>query len=452
MLFSVISLFAAAVLLTSGTDAQQATCTSYKVRRNWDNMGPANQAKYLNAVNALKNLATVSGNTFMQSSTWPKQMVTIAGKTVEVAYNYDGFVNLHYSSVPDAHGLAQFLPWHRKFLAVYEKHLQDVSGDPSITVPYFNWAQYAAAPQSAPIFKKTDISFGHRGDSTKNFCMTTGITKNWKKVFPTANPNVAGECIKRAWDNSQATTEQILPFVDLPTMARNVDPGTFGTYNLFRRNLEGAAHALPHIYIGGFPSNVTGNVGGNGGDLYTMFSPNDPIFFSHHANIDRYWYLWQTNPTNKNAYTYNGNTVACDGTNQAACAVNNGALTNTLAYHIGDRTTAVYNTKASYFENVRVSNVIDSQKGNICVRYDPPEGPKDADIPASRVMGEAILWRDCASQTPSLPEDVIAMMRLTLADVRASETASSMWVNYHNVMENMRSDVDDDAPLCPVEI
>ena len=30
-----------------------------------------------------------------------------------------------------------------------------------------------------------------------------------------------------------------------------------------------------------------------GGDMTAMTSPNDPIFFMHHAQIDRIWAIWQ---------------------------------------------------------------------------------------------------------------------------------------------------------------
>jgi tyrosinase len=30
-----------------------------------------------------------------------------------------------------------------------------------------------------------------------------------------------------------------------------------------------------------------------GGDMVTTASPTDPIFYMHHANVDRIWYEWQ---------------------------------------------------------------------------------------------------------------------------------------------------------------
>jgi len=47
----------------------------------------------------------------------------------------------------------------------------------------------------------------------------------------------------------------------------------------FRATMEGLLHGAPHVWI-------SGHMGAFG-------SPNDPIFFSHHCNVDRIWSLWQ---------------------------------------------------------------------------------------------------------------------------------------------------------------
>jgi hypothetical protein len=60
-------------------------------------------------------------------------------------------------------------------------------------------------------------------------------------------------------------------------------------FNDFARRLEGPPHALVHNEIGG--------------DLSTMYSPNDPIFYLHHCFIDKVWADWQKrNPANARAY------------------------------------------------------------------------------------------------------------------------------------------------------
>jgi tyrosinase len=41
-----------------------------------------------------------------------------------------------------------------------------------------------------------------------------------------------------------------------------------------------------HLYVGGDTRN-------NGGTMTENTSPNDPVFFLHHANIDRIWAQWE---------------------------------------------------------------------------------------------------------------------------------------------------------------
>jgi hypothetical protein len=50
-------------------------------------------------------------------------------------------------------------------------------------------------------------------------------------------------------------------------------------YDSFRTRIETVIHPTPHVNIGG--------------DLSTMHSPNDPLFWSHHAYIDYIWVQYQ---------------------------------------------------------------------------------------------------------------------------------------------------------------
>merc|ERR1712065_95101 len=53
--------------------------------------------------------------------------------------------------------------------------------------------------------------------------------------------------------------------------------------------LEGFIHGVAHVMIGG--------------DMGRMESPNDPIFYMHHANVDRLWHVWQKlENTNEDTY------------------------------------------------------------------------------------------------------------------------------------------------------
>jgi Common central domain of tyrosinase len=84
----------------------------------------------------------------------------------------------------------------------------------------------------------------------------------------------------RSWNRSEMPTQDQLE--------SQIRPKRF---SVFQRSLELGAHAAVHIAIGG--------------TMNSPSSPTDPIFFLHHANLDRIWSEWQvknprSNPTNKN--------------------------------------------------------------------------------------------------------------------------------------------------------
>jgi len=57
------------------------------------------------------------------------------------------------------------------------------------------------------------------------------------------------------------------------------------TFYNFTLQLE-SAHGNVHVWVGGTMADI-------------LVSPADPLFWLHHANIDRLWSLWQRKPANK---------------------------------------------------------------------------------------------------------------------------------------------------------
>jgi hypothetical protein len=77
----------------------------------------------------------------------------------------------------------------------------------------------------------------------------------------------------------------------MPTRAQLESQIQSTRFDVFQNVLEFGAHNSVHRAIGGTMRSTT--------------SPADPIFFLHHANLDRIWSEWQvknsrSNPTNKN--------------------------------------------------------------------------------------------------------------------------------------------------------
>lgn len=141
------------------------------------------------------------------------------------------------------HSNARLLPWHRVFLHLFEEALHNYH--PDVCVPYWDWT-----------------------------CPEEQIFPSW----------LAG----------------VLPTVHTPTRTINVvrSPGSGGTLASIAAGTPGALaqtnyaqfsspingiHGSVHIWVGGTMSDAA-------------VSPADPIFWLHHANLDRLWWVWYNSP------------------------------------------------------------------------------------------------------------------------------------------------------------
>eukprot|EP01064_Diplonema_japonicum_P022801 TRINITY_DN32_c0_g1_i4.p1 TRINITY_DN32_c0_g1~~TRINITY_DN32_c0_g1_i4.p1 ORF type:complete len:572 (+),score=169.57 TRINITY_DN32_c0_g1_i4:89-1717(+) len=175
--------------------------------------------------------------------------------------DYHDLSQLHRNNGRYAHGTSAFLPWHRWFLVGYENALRSLPGFECMTVPYWDWERDDAEERlSTPFRAKT---FGTpTGISGWRDCVTEGVAAGW-----TASDR---ECLGRSWGGSSG-------FAGAMEMSAIITSNA--EFRDFRPALEGNPHAAPHIFIGG--------------EMGSYLSPDDPLFFVHHANVDRIWALWQ---------------------------------------------------------------------------------------------------------------------------------------------------------------
>src|SRR5262249_14059195 len=86
---------------------------------------------------------------------------------------YDQFVWWHRQAflcnIDAAHMWASFLPWHREFLLLFQKALQQVSGDPTLTIPYWDWTD----PNSTAAVFSSDF-MGGMGVAKHNYAVMNG--------------------------------------------------------------------------------------------------------------------------------------------------------------------------------------------------------------------------------------------------------------------------------------
>ena len=187
-----------------------------------------------------------------------------------------------------AHNGPIFLPWHRFYLAVFEQQLRGIPGvGADFELPYWDWsadadaATTASGQQSAIDLWNAPI-WDLLGRNDQSGDVQSGPFAGWPVIIestPSGQPTLGpGRPLRRNIAGGS-----------LPTTAAVRAATSVGTYDASpwaRSNMVGShrdavedLHDLVHGFVGG--------------DMMTAASPNDPVFFLHHCNVDRQWAAWQ---------------------------------------------------------------------------------------------------------------------------------------------------------------
>lgn len=163
---------------------------------------------------------------------------------------YRAFVQVHVDamsmsgmdwSVHSMGGMAparNFLAWHRYLLVAFEQRLQ--LEDATISLPYWDWIADPGIP----------VGLSDPAD-------------------------LAGWSVRR-----DARAEF------MPTAADYISAIADPIFVSFQSGLENSIHNAVHNAVGGTMASAS--------------SPADPLFWSHHANIDRIWNQWQSSHPDQN--------------------------------------------------------------------------------------------------------------------------------------------------------
>lgn len=174
-----------------------------------------------------------------------------------------------------AHKGPAFLPWHRQALAELEAEMQAIV--PGVRIPYWPWhldSANGANWRSAKVWGYA----GGNGSSSAGYSVTSGPFKDWVSVIYNASN---GTFTSRAGIKRQFATSGGMPAQ--PSLA--VTPFDASPWNEYQSTSSSFRRALEYAH-----NTVHNNVGG---DMKAGTSPNDPIFWMHHANVDRIWAAWE---------------------------------------------------------------------------------------------------------------------------------------------------------------
>lgn len=246
------------------------------VRKNAATMPAGEFEGFLKACVLLKS-QVVPGQTFSRHDQWIAVHGCIMGVKSPAS---SSFINMGHQNIG-------FLPWHREYVRRFELALQSVV--PGVTIPYWPWPM---TPEPSVLFSNArmhrifssssvqqDVGgfFASAGPATPPAWWPAGF--RWR-IQPALQ--VGGAPVLRR--GSPADTWP--PPAASVTAVENFDSSAPGmnTYWAFWNRLEAGPrmHNTGHNIVGGYMANP-------------VFSPNDPLFWLHHAFIDRVWSRWQAN-------------------------------------------------------------------------------------------------------------------------------------------------------------
>lgn len=241
------------------------------------------------------------------------------------------------------HGSVLFPTWHRPYVALYEQVMQQhaleiantyqvnkdrwVTAAQNLRAPYWDWATNSVPPDE--VISNTTVNIvtpDGRTTSVANPLLKYTFNpidasfpapyKNWRTTI--RNPTSSGA---NATTNVQGLKD------DLSSIQDDI---TSSTYNLLTRVHTWPGFSNHTAGDGGSASNsleaihdeIHGYIGGQMGD--PAVAGFDPIFFLHHANVDRLLSLWSAvnsgvwvtrGPAEGGTFTISGNAVMDNNTN-----------------------------------------------------------------------------------------------------------------------------------------
>ncbi|OJI96766.1 hypothetical protein ASPVEDRAFT_23757 [Aspergillus versicolor CBS 583.65] len=258
-------------------------------RKEWSSSSPEERRSYIDAVKCLMDKPSIYPPGTMPAST---------------SYFTD-FAASHAGLSLSIHSSGTFLSWHREFVALFESALHECSYPSHLGIPYWDWPLYTDRPLiQSTLFDGSPTSLGGNGlplpEAPPSLALPgaappagtwagaggciasgpfanisvslgplpgkyseTGLPSNWTQ----ANPH----CLARDLNDVVMQQSNNKDIVDKVFSATGITE--------FQEFI-----ATPH----------TGGHNSGGGKLSDFFtSPADPVFYLHHAQIDRVWAIWQ---------------------------------------------------------------------------------------------------------------------------------------------------------------
>lgn len=171
---------------------------------------------------------------------------------VNVAVPDDGFTDSIWGTCE--HSTAKqpnllFLPWHRFYLYYFERTVRKQSNDPNFTLPYWNY-------------------YDNYDATKKGLALPTLVQGQTNSLYD-------------QWRTPGLNQSSVL--MD-PSSADATQAFSYNDFTNFSNNLQSQPHGAMHCAVGS--GCVMPDIG------LVPVAGGDPVFYMHHANIDRLWQCW----------------------------------------------------------------------------------------------------------------------------------------------------------------
>ncbi|KAE8336756.1 hypothetical protein BDV24DRAFT_141215 [Aspergillus arachidicola] len=270
-----------------------------QIRKEWRELTQEERQQFTDAVRCLQSIPTTLADDLRQI--YPG-----------VQTRYDEFLATHINLTSVIHMTADFLSWHRYFIHTFEQDLQSKCQYTG-SLPYWDWGLDAENPHLSVLFNGDEYSMGSNGAFIPN-----RDPAYWPSIHEYIPVGTGGGCVYEGpFSNytinmgpidGAGQTAVNYRFEHHPhCLKRDINPTVTRASVTFRHITElilsydtiewfqGVMQKDPRFSVPSVPYGV--HRGGHVGVGMVMGdaagSPGDPMFYLHHAQIDRVWTIWQ---------------------------------------------------------------------------------------------------------------------------------------------------------------
>ncbi|CAN1327122.1 Polyphenol oxidase, chloroplastic [Linum perenne] len=228
--------------------------------------------KYERAIQLMKALPEDDPRSF-------KQQANIHCAYCNGAYMQTGFPDTRF----EVHSSWLFFPFHRFYLHFFERILGKLIDDPTFALPYWNWDNPPG--MSIPSIFMNPNSPLHDPIRNPDHQESILLDMDWNDQVDSSSPE------EQYKTNLSLMHTQMVSGASKPSLffGSSLKAGDNVTEMSQQGTIESTPHGIVHVWMGDWTNQPNGE---NMGTLYS--AARDPIFYSHHKNVDRMWNLWKT--------------------------------------------------------------------------------------------------------------------------------------------------------------